>query len=233
VAVQRELPWKMFTTLSYVHSHDVHLPAALIRRNQLDPKIPATQCPDGLFSELDCVLAESWTSDAGQAVLKDLGFGKFEGLYTPYENYMNDWGDRPLIRTLVPYPQFRDIKNPFDTTGAAKYDALQVSFQKRTGSGLTLLAAYTLSRSFTNTDSAVSSSNVRGLNQFNPDAEWSVARDDRTHVLSIAQVYELPIGPGKKFLNQGGGLHEEPARRLVDLRTLQLCQWHAGKDHLG
>ena len=204
VAVQRELPWKMFTTLSYVHSHDVHLPAALIRRNQLDPKIPATLCPDGLFSELDCVLAESWTSDAGQAVLKDLGFGQFEGLYTPYENYMNDWGDRPLIRTLVPYPQFRDIKNPFDTTGADKYDALQVSFQKRTGSGLTLLAAYTLSRSFTNTDSAVSSSNVRGLNQFNPDAEWSVARDDRTHVLSIAQVYELPIGPGKKFLNQGG-----------------------------
>jgi hypothetical protein len=204
IAVQRELPWRMFTSVSYVHSHDLHLPAALIRRNQLDPKIPATLCPDGLFSELDCVLARSWTSDEGQAVLKGLGFGQFEGLYTPYDNYMKDWGDRPLIRTLVPYPQFRDIKNPFDTTGASRYDALQVSFQKRTGSGLTLLVAYTFSKSFANTDSAVSSSNVRGLNQFNPDAEWSIARDDRTHVLSISQVYELPFGPGKKFLNQGG-----------------------------
>jgi hypothetical protein len=204
VGVQRELPWKMFTSVAYVHSHDLHLPAALIGRNQLDPKIPATLCPDGLFSELDCVLAESWTSDAGQAVLKSLGFGQFDGLYTPYDNYMNDWGDRPLIRTLVPYPQFRDIKNPFDTTGADKYDALQVSFQKRTGSGLTLLAAYTLSKSFSNTDSAVASSDVRGLNQFNPENEWSVARDDRTHVLSISQVYELPFGPGKKFLNGGG-----------------------------
>jgi len=204
--VQRELPWNMFTTVSYVHSHDLHLPAALIRRSQLDPKIPATLCPDGLLQETECVLAESWTSDAGQAVLKSLGFGQFDGLYTPYENYMNDWGDRPLIRTLVPYPQFRIVNNPFDTTGADKYDALQVSFQKRTGSGLTLLMAYTLSKTIANTDSSVSSSNVRGLNQFNPEAEWSVARDDRTHLLSISQVYELPIGPGKKILNQGGAL---------------------------
>jgi len=204
VGVQRELPWKMFTSVSYVHSHDLHLPAALIRRNQLDPKIPATLCPDGLLQETDCVLAESWISDDGQAVLKNLGFGQFDGLYTPYDNYMNDWGDRPLIRTLLPYPQFRIIGNPFDTTGADKYDALQVSIQKRTGSGLTLLVAYTLSKTIANTDSAVSSSNVRGLNQFNPEGEWSVARDDRTHVFNISQVYELPIGPGKKIFNQGG-----------------------------
>ena len=142
----------------------------------------------------------------GQAVLKNLGFGQFGGLYTPYDNYIKDWGDRPLIRTLLPYPQFRAISNPFDTTGADKYDALQASFQKRTGSGLTLLVAYTLSKTTANTDSAVSSSNVRGLNQFNPEGEWSVARDDRTHVFNISQVYELPIGPGKKIFNQGGTL---------------------------
>ena len=48
-------------------------------------------CPDGLFKEKDCVLAaQTWTSDAGQAILKDLGFGQFEGLYTPYDNYLND-----------------------------------------------------------------------------------------------------------------------------------------------
>jgi hypothetical protein len=32
----------------------------------------------------------------------------------------------------------------------------------------------------------------------------AVSRDDRSHVLSISQVYELPIGPGKKILNHGG-----------------------------
>jgi len=206
VGVQRELPWNMFTSVSFVHSHDLHLPAALIRRNQLDPKIPATLCPDGLFQETDCVLAESWMSADGQTVLKNLGFGQFSGLYTPYDNYINEWGDRPLIRALLPYPQFRAISNPFDTTGADKYDALQASWQKRTGSGLTLLVAYTLSKTIANTDSAVSSSSVRGLNQFNPEGEWSVARDDRTHVFNISQVYELPIGPGKKIFNHGGTL---------------------------
>jgi hypothetical protein len=206
VGMQRELPWKMFTSVSYVHSHDLHLPAALIRRNELNPKIPAAVCPDGLLSELDCVIAHSWISAEGQALLKGLGFGQFQGLYTPYENYLADWGDRPLVRVLVPYPQFRVISNPFDTTGAAKYDALQVSFQKRTGSGLTLLAAYTLSKTMTNTDSSVSSSNVRGLDQFNPKGEWSVGRDDRTHVFSVGQVYELPIGPGNKILNHGGAV---------------------------
>jgi Carboxypeptidase regulatory-like domain/TonB dependent receptor-like, beta-barrel len=206
VGAQRELPWNMFTSVAYVHSHDLHLPAALIRRNQLDPNIPATLCPDGLLQETDCVLAKSWMSADGQAVLKNLGFGRFGGLYTPYDNYINDWGDRPLIRTLLPYPQFRMIGNPFDTTGADKYDALQASWQKRTGSGLTLLVAYTFSKTIANTDSAVSSSNVRGLNQFNPEGEWSVAKDDRTHVFNISQVYELPIGPGKKIFNQGGTL---------------------------
>ena len=206
IGVQRELPWKMFTSLSYVHNHGLHLPAALIRRNQLDPKIPAL-CPDGLIHEQDCAIAQRWTTDAGQALLKDLGFGQFQGLYTPYENYLNDYGPgRPLVRVLVPYPQYRYIRNPFDTTGAAKYDALQVSFQKRTGSGLTLLAAYTLSKTMTNTDSSVSSSNVRGLDAFNPRNEWSVGRDDRTHVFSVGQVYELPIGPGTRILNQGGAV---------------------------
>ena len=181
---------------------------AEIRRQEADPKIPATICPDGLFHDADCVLVrDAWTSADAQAILKDLGFGQFEGLYTPYDNYMSDWGpNRRFGAALLPYPQFRDIKNPFDTTGASKYDALQVSLQKRTGIGLTLLAAYTLSKIITNTDSAVSSSNVRGLDQFNPNGEWSVARDDRTHVLSVSQVYELPIGPGKKILNHGGAI---------------------------
>jgi hypothetical protein len=206
IGVQRELPWNMFTSVSYIHSHDLHLPAALIRRNSGNPKL-LSLCPDGLEREQDCILLQPWTTDAAQAVLKAEGFGQFGGLYTPYENFLNDYGARaPLGKTLLPYPQFRIIFNPFDTTGADKYDGLQVSVQKRTGSGLTLLLAYTLSKTFSNTDSTFTDANTRGLNQFNPDGEWSVARDDRTHILSISQVYEFPFGPGKKFLNHPGTL---------------------------
>ena len=61
-----------------------------------------------------------------------------------------------------------------------------------------------LSRYLTNTDSGFSTFNFRGLNPANPNAEWSVGNNDQTHVLTMAGVYELPIGPGKKFLNAGG-----------------------------
>ncbi len=205
IGVQRELPWNMFTTVSYIHSHDLHLPAALIRRNGFNPKIPLSLCPDGLEREQDCVILQPWTTDAAQAVLKGLGFGQFGGLYTPYESFLSDYGDHAVLgKALLPYPQYRIIFNPFDTTGADKYDGLQVSVQKRTGIGLTLLLAYTLSKTFSNTDSSFTLANTRGLNQYNPDGEWSIARDDRTHILSISQVYEFPFGPGEKFLNHPG-----------------------------
>jgi len=96
------------------------------------------------------------------------------------------------------------VTNNFDTSGADKYTALQVSLQKRSGGGLTYLVSYTLSRYLTNTDSGFSTFNFRGLNPANPGAEWSVGNNDQTHVLTIGGVYELPIGPGKKYLNHGG-----------------------------
>ncbi len=96
------------------------------------------------------------------------------------------------------------VTNNFDTSGADKYNALQMSLQKRTGNGLTYLVSYTLSKYTTNTDSGFSTFNSRGLDPQNPNAEWSVGGSDQTHVLTIAGVYELPIGPGKRFLNGGG-----------------------------
>jgi len=156
-----------------------------------------------------------------QAILQAQGFGlapctTFNGggaatcpasgmAYAPYANFNNDWGPgQGLFQAFAPYPQFGFIQNNFDTSGADKYNALQVSLQKRTGSGLTFLVGYTLSRYLTNTDSGFSTFNFRGLNPQNPNAEWSVGANDQTHVLTMAGVYELPFGPGRKFLNHGG-----------------------------
>src|SRR5438034_2993394 len=93
---------------------------------------------------------------------------------------------------------FRGITNNFETNGADKYNALQMSFQKRTGNGLTFLVSYTLSRYLSNTDSGFSTFNFKGLNPANQAAEWSVGNNDQTHVLTMAGVYELPLGPGRK-----------------------------------
>ena len=45
---------------------------------------------------------------------------------------------------------------------------------------------------------------------------------DQTHVLTIAGVYELPIGPGKKFLN-GGGL---AMKNLLGGWKVSWVQWY-------
>jgi hypothetical protein len=203
VGFQRELPWKMFGSVSYVHTHDLHLPASLLRRNELNASF-LSMCSAGLTNRNQCVLGQAFTSAAGQAVLQAQGFGQCGGIYTPYCNFRNDYGNTFVARALLPYPQFRNMTNNFDTSGADKYDGFQASLQKRTGSGLTFLVAYTLSKTLSNTDSGFSTFNFKGLNQLNPGAEWSVGNDDRTHVLNFEEVYELPLGPGKKLLNRGG-----------------------------
>ena len=155
---------------------------------------------------------------SAQGFLQAHGFGQFTyapgtcggnsapvTYFTPYNNFCQEQGTgTPLFVTQLPYPHMPFVTNNFDTSGADKYNALQVSLQKRTGSGLSFLVSYTLSRYLTNTDSGFSTFNFRGLDPANPNAEWSVGNNDQTHVLTLAGVYELPIGPGKKFLNQGG-----------------------------
>jgi hypothetical protein len=69
---------------------------------------------------------------------------------------------------------------------------------------LSFLVAYTLSKTMANTDSGFSTFNGTPVDKFNKKQLWTIAGDDRTHVLNISGVYELPIGPGKRFLSSGG-----------------------------
>jgi len=236
LGIQRELPWNMFLSVSGVHTHDLHLPASLLSAvNSLNYNFVQSVCPPGETSATQCVLDQSWTSPAAQTVLQSQGFGQFTyptgtcgnsapvAYYAPYNNFCNDWGSGfPLFQAEAPYPAFQFVQNNFDTSGADKYNALQMSLQKRTGSGLTFLVSYTLSRYLTNTDSGFSTFNFRGLNPQNPNAEWSVGANDQTHVLTMAGVYELPFGPGRKFLNHGG----LAMKNLVGGWKLGMIDWY-------
>jgi hypothetical protein len=88
--------------------------------------------------------------------------------------------------------------------GVAAYNALQIQAQKRFTTGLTYLVNYTVSRTMSNTDSGFNTFNWGSENKANQKAEYSIAGNDQTHILNISGVYELPIGPGKRFLNKPG-----------------------------
>ena len=246
LGVQRELPWNMFLSVSAVHTHDLHLPATLESAVQSLPySFVKSVCPQGpaVKATTDCVLGQPWNSPAAQAFMASQGkFGLVTyptgtcgnpggpvSYYSPYTAFCQDQapgaggvGNIALFQAELPYPQMPFVTNNFDTSGADKYNALQVSFQKRTGSGLTFLVSYTLSRYLTNTDSGFSTFNFRGLDPGNPGAEWSVGNNDQTHVLTMAGTYELPLGPGKRFLNHGG----TAMRNLVGGFKIGLINWY-------
>jgi hypothetical protein len=244
LGVQRQLPWDMFLSASYVRTHDIHLPATLESAQQsLKYSFVKSVCPQGpsVTSTADCVLGQSWDSPAAQTFMASQGtFGQVTypagtcgaatvTYYAPYNNFCQEQApgaggvdNIALWQAELPFPQMPFVTNNFDTSGADVYNALQVSFQKRTGSGLTFLVSYTLSKYMTNTESGFSTFSQQGLDPQNPKAEWAVGNADQTHVLTIAGVYELPFGPGKRFLSGGG----RAMRNLVGGWKVSWIQWY-------
>jgi hypothetical protein len=73
--------------------------------------------------------------------------------------------------------------------------------EKRFSNGLSFLAGYTLSRLWDNTSSGFSSFTAGGINKYNQKPEWAVSNSDEPQTLKVSGTYELPIGPGKQYLN--------------------------------
>ncbi len=199
--IERELPGNVLLSASYVGNRVLHIPSLLNNPDQLNPSVLNQLCPN---NSPNCVLAQPFTAPAAQAVLQQMGYGAAGGVFTPYINFGNDFPSATLAQALRPYPQYNSVYNDFENAGYATYNALQVQAQKRFTNGLTYLVSYTLSRTWSNTDSGFGSFNGGALNTYNQKAEYQVASNDQTHVLSISGVYELPIGPGKQLLNSTG-----------------------------
>ncbi|MBL8236099.1 MAG: TonB-dependent receptor [Bryobacterales bacterium] len=84
-----------------------------------------------------------------------------------------------------PYPGFAGI-NTFETSGNSVYHSLQVSGSRRFSAGVGLQASYTFSRSFDN--------NVTPINSYAASRmERALSAFDRTHVLALSYIYEMPF----------------------------------------
>lgn len=193
--VQRELPYNMLLTAAYVANRVIHLPSQNNRIDQMDPAFDAqygnvlSTCP----------------SNAGNSVLSDSfqnGCAQADGFTLPYSTFVNDFGGSATVaQSLVPYPQYNYIFNNFEAKGTDAYNSLQVEVDKRFSSGLSFLIGYTLSHLVSNADSGFSSFANGGINKYNQKPEYVVSNADEPQTLKISGTYELPIGPGKKFVN--------------------------------
>lgn len=88
--------------------------------------------------------------------------------------------------------------------GKYRYDALQTEIRRRFTSGFAFQANYTFSKVLTDIQGDGQTRFDPVLDNAQPELEFARADHDRTHTVNINVNYELPLGKGKTFLNQGG-----------------------------
>ncbi|MGD0697938.1 MAG: TonB-dependent receptor [Terriglobia bacterium] len=122
----------------------------------------------------------------------------------PYPDFENNNWDTSVATGLLPYPQYSGLTNNYPTMGSSTYNALQITARKNSTHGLTFIAAYTFSKTLTNTDSALYYYAGNGQDFYNRKLEKSIASFDHPQSLKLTWIYSLPIGRGQRWLNSTG-----------------------------
>jgi hypothetical protein len=93
--------------------------------------------------------------------------------------------------------------------GDGKYDSLQLQLQRRFLNGLSLGVNYTLGRAKSpneNSSLLVGDHGVQALAYM--DRNLAYTSTDRRHNLGITNVWQIPVGPDRRWLNDGGVLSQ-------------------------
>lgn len=197
---QKQLAPDLILSLGYVGVNGSHLHTNIAQVNALNPQ----------FYNLGTSLLDPVTTPAGQAVLNSLGV-------TVPSWFVPLYGSNALVGQLLrPFPQYLDIGGSnnsmcscLENLGVSTYNAFQAKLERRFRNGLNLLASYTFSKTLTNADSAIpvfsgfQTNEFAAQNPFNPKTQKSYSFQDTPHMLVVSYIYELPAGPGKKYLNHG------------------------------
>jgi hypothetical protein len=198
--VQKQLAPDLILSLGYVGVNGSHLHTNIAQVNALTPQ----------FYSLGNTLTDSVTSAAGASALASLGV-------TVPSWYVPLYGSNATVGQLLrPFPQYLDVGGSnngmcscLENLGVSTYNAFQAKLERRFRNGLNLLASYTFSKTLTNADSAIpvfsgfSSGEFASQDPFNPKTQKALSYQDTPHMLVLSYIYELPAGPGKKYLNHG------------------------------
>jgi hypothetical protein len=202
--VERELPGSVLVKVGYVG-----LLAHSIPVSQLHPM----NKPTLNYLALGDLLNQNVTSSAAVAA----------GIKIPFPGFTGT-----VAQAIRPYPQFTNsIYNIADSAGFSEYHSLQATAQKRLGQGLTFLVSYTFSKQLDNYTSfggqgeGYSSNTIQNI-ALNKTLK-SLATNDRPQTLTLSWVYELPFGPGRRFLSSNNVIARQIAGgwRVAGIQTYQ------------
>lgn len=189
IGIQRELPWSMFLTASYVGNRAIHLPDTLELSNQPNPSV----------LQYGPLLGDNILDPAVVAA----------GFTQPYPGFAQQFGSSATLeQALTPYPQFGGFFPVYEMDGTAFYNALQLEGDKRFQGGLSILTDLTISRNTANTSIGSAPYSPNGMNAYNPRPEYVPSYLDQLYNFKLAGTYALPFGAGKAFLNSNKYLSE-------------------------
>jgi hypothetical protein len=107
-------------------------------------------------------------------------------------------GAYPNLQAAKPYPAFGQI-NVVENLGKSWYNGLQFKWERRFTQGLSFMASYAFGK---NLSEDIPSNEWEQLIPFAPEgymrgrSSW-----DRTHILFVNAVWEVPVGRGRRYLS--------------------------------
>jgi hypothetical protein len=186
--VQRELPGNLLVEAAYVGSHGVHLED--FAGNQFN------------------VLPDKYLS---------LGNALFDSLPNPFYGIVpatSAFGASNTItrkQLLLPYPYFGSITGQAGHIASSSYNGVQIKAQKRMSRGLSTLFSYTFSKAIDDASrTEASAGGHQDLNNLRLDR--SLSANDRSQIINLSFIYELPFGRGKPFL---GGINSPVVSQVI------------------
>lgn len=177
--VQKQLGTSMVGTVGWVGSHATHLRSALENVNNIDPSN---------FSLGDKLLQPVSNNTAGVGL--------------PYSSFSPT---AQVQQALRPFPQYQFINtDTLQNAGQSTYEALQATLERRFSQGISLQASFAWQKNITDADSILPSINGGTQQIQNPrnlKMEKAISIQDIPLVFTVAYLYELPLGKGKRFFN--------------------------------
>jgi hypothetical protein len=112
-----------------------------------------------------------------------------------------------------------------ETNGSdSTYNSLQVELRRRLANGLLVQGSYVFSKSLTDAFASSSVSQSEPTTIRNPGYDKGPSPFDITHAFKLNYIYEIPVGPGKRFFSGGGVL----GKVLEGWGTDGILRWQSG-----
>lgn len=200
MSIQRQLSANTVIEAAYSANVGAHLQAGLVNVNQTPTRY------------LNQFLQQYGTTAALNLLRADINSAQARaaGIPIPYANFTdpNVQQLRTVNQALRPFPQYQTVvtgSQGGDKSGHLAYHAFVLKAERRYSSGLTFQWNYVLSKLITDADTYNAAGGAgNAQDQYNRRLEKSIGAFDQTHVLKMSTVYELPFGPGKRYLTNTG-----------------------------